>query len=275
MNKQSYLLFIFLLMLASYAQAQGGHGPSFTLATPTLPKGNWNFDLTLMSLHQPQQRGWMTRQTLRYGLTENLQLNLSIPQIIRPLLSPPRTRLAPMMGSFSDAEGSIFWRFHRQDLNIGSRFESTVLISFSYPLYQQQGNIPTRPGGHLAVVTGYASRTLYLWTGGGIQAYLPGDSGQPGTAYYLTGTLGWRPPIFQNDYPKPDWRIFLETFIEHATPSRTATGHLTPTATRWLAGPSVLGLYGKWGIAFGLLFPIHQQPVEENSRFLLNLSYWL
>jgi len=51
MNKQSYLLFIFLLMLASYAQAQGGHGPSFTLATPTLPKGNWNFDLTLMSLH--------------------------------------------------------------------------------------------------------------------------------------------------------------------------------------------------------------------------------
>jgi len=126
-----------------------------------------------------------------------------------------------MMGSFSDAEGAIFWRFHRQDLNIGSRFESTVLISFSYPLYQQQGNIPTRP------------------------------------------------------YPKPDWRIFLETFIEHTTPSRTTTGHLTPATTRWLAGPSVLGLYGKWGIAFGLLLPIHQQPVEENSRFLLNLSYWL
>ena len=63
-------------------QAQGGHGPAFGLATPTLPQGGWNYNSTLMSV-ATGERGVMTRQSLWYGLTQHLQLNASVPEIGR------------------------------------------------------------------------------------------------------------------------------------------------------------------------------------------------
>ena len=80
MNKASLILsFLFLgLALVPQARAQGGHGPVFGLATPTLPQGAWNIDVTLMSAARGD-RAFMARETIRYGLTPDIQLNLSVP----------------------------------------------------------------------------------------------------------------------------------------------------------------------------------------------------
>ena len=45
-----------------------------------------------------------------------------------------------------------------------------------------------------------------------------------------------------------------------------------------ILGPTVLGLFGPWGISGGPLFPVHSdlhgdQP-EEDVRFVVNFSYW-
>jgi hypothetical protein len=43
------------------------------------------------------------------------------------------------------------------------------------------------------------------------------------------------------------------------------------------AGPSVLGLYGAWGLSLGVLFPVYQdvpERQEEGPRPMLNFTYW-
>jgi len=45
-----------------------------------------------------------------------------------------------------------------------------------------------------------------------------------------------------------------------------------------LLGPSVLGLYGKWGLSAGILFPLYNDFTDdsytEDYRLSMVLSYW-
>lgn len=280
MNKASLILsFLFLgLALVPQARAQGGHGPVFGLATPTLPQGAWNIDVTLMSAARGD-RAFMARETIRYGLTPDIQLNLSVPQLIEGIQAPLRTRIGTMMGGMGDAELSIFWRPHVQYPGVGKRFETTLIAGALYPVVAERAGLKVGPGIHAAAVTGYASRTIYAWGGGGYQHYFEKEGDRPGDLRYLSAVFAWRPPLFQGDYPRPDWRVFVESLAEFVGHDKVEGTKVEASGgERVFVGPTVLGLYGKWGIGAGMLIPVYQDyrdtATGEDARFTINLSYW-
>ena len=271
---------LLLALSAPGAQAQGGHGPAFSLATPTLPQGAWNVDVTLMSPSRGDRRALMSRQTVRYGATPDLQFNLSVPVDIERLPDPPNSRVGTMMGGIGDVEASAFWRFQKTYPGVGQRFESTLMVSGLYPTRGERGGVDVGPGAHVAAVTGYASRTVYVWGGAGYQHYFETDGGdRPGDLGYLSAVFAWRPPVFQHDYPKPDIRFFAEGLAEFVGRDEVGGEAVADSGgEKIFAGPTALGLYRAWGLGVGVLFPLYQNlngtQRRENARFALNLSYW-
>ncbi len=268
------------LSLASVyiSHAQGGHGPVFTLATPTLGQGELSFDAMAMSTRQGSS-AWMLRQNWHYGLTEDIQLNVSVPTPLQKIDTPPQGRLGTMMGSYGDLEVSGLFRFYKTYPDVGQRFESSLLLSGSVPTEDKRAGIHVGPSLHGGVVTGYASRTFYAWAGGGYQYYSEQHNDRLGDIAYITGVIGYRPPMFQHDYPKPDWRIFVESVTEWVGDNERDGLELRNTGgTKSLLGPSVLGLYGKWGLSGGILFPVYSNfsGTQESESYRLNfvLSYW-
>lgn len=282
-RKSSGLLFSGLLLVLLFGVtginlAQGGHGPVFTLATPTLGQGELSYDIMVMSVREGQN-AWMLRQNWHYGMTEDIQLNLSIPTTLRGIPSAPHARLGTLMGTYGDIEASGLIRFFKKYPGIGKRFESTLLLSGTVPTEDRRGGIHVGPSLHAGVVTGYASRTLYGWAGGGYQHYFSQHEDRLGPIAYLTGVVGYRPPVFQHDYPKPDWRIFVESVTEWIGDNRLGGQKLSNTGgMKSMLGPSVLGLYGKWGLSAGILFPIYTDFTDnkptEDYRLSMVLSYW-
>lgn len=215
-----------------------------------------------------------------YGITEDLQLSISTHSPIEAVPFPPRTRGSIMMQGNGDIEALAFWRFHRSDCDIGSRFESTLILSGSLPTEKARGGVAVGNAVHAALVTGYASRVTYLWVGGGYQHYFEKGNDQLADLWYGSFVFGWRPPLFRQDYPKPDWRIFVEALAEFPGRDRIK-GAENPHSggSRIVLGPTVLGLYGDWGVSGGVLFPIHQklngnQP-SEKARLMVVVTYWI
>jgi hypothetical protein len=265
--------------LAEPALAQGGHGPSFGLATPTGGRGSISYDLTSMSFLQ-DGGGVMLRHTWRYSPTERIMLNISFPTpLVRHTQPPPRTRGGTLMPGFGDLELTALWRFHQQNLGVGSRFESTAIVGAAHTGEDRRGGVRVGQSLHAAAVTGYASRTVYFWVGGG--AHVPRARGHDrlGTLSYVSAVAGWRPPLFRGDYPRPDWRIFIEGISERAGRDRV-DGELVGASGghKLLVGPSLLGLYGPWGVSVGLLVPVSEDLNDpswnEPARLMTNFSYW-
>ena len=260
--------------------AQGGHGPAFGLATPTAGQGAISADIMTMSLSMMDERSLMSRASVRYGLTPDIMLNFSVPFDLYsgPMDTfVPRTRGGTMMGGFGDMEVMALWRFHKQFPGVGKRFESTLLLSGLYPTSSERGGVGAGPGVHAAVVTGYASRTVYAWGGAGYQGHTKSGDDQLGGLYYVSAVAAWRPPIFAADYPAPDWRIFIEALGERSQRDVVAGEKVPDTGgDKLLVGPSVLGLYGAWGVSLGVLFPVYQDlngPVHaERARLSMNIS---
>jgi len=283
LQKISFRIFFLIIIGLSLtavnsSYAQGGHGPVFTLATPTLGQGELSFDVMTMSTRQGNS-AWMLRQNWHYGLTEDIQLNVSIPTSLQRIDNPPQGRLGTMMGSYGDLEVSGLFRFFKTYPGVGQRFESTLLLSGSVPTEDKRGGLDVGPSLHGGLVTGYASRTFYAWAGGGYQYYSQQHNDRLGGIAYVTGVIGYRPPVFQHDYPKPDWRIFVESVTEWVG-DRQLNG-ITQANTggaKSLLGPSVLGLYGKWGLSGGILFPVYSSfsATQDSESYRMNfvLSYW-
>lgn len=268
----------FSAILNSKAQ---GHGPLFGLQTPTLAKGGVNFNATVMSIAAENDQSFMLRYVWSYGITEDIQLNITTPTVINRLADPPRTRGNSNMPANGDIEASVWYRFFSNAFGVGKRFESTAIFSASYPTESTRGNVNVSNSIHGAISTGYASRTWYAWIGGGYQYYFQKDNEQLGDFPYASLVVGYRPNIFMGDYPKPDWRIFVESLAEFPG-ANTFQGQIVPmngTGKKVMIGPSFLGLYGAWGISFGALFPAYQYVdtnfPKEKYRFSLNISYWL
>lgn len=272
--------FCLMLGVASSAFAEG-HGPLFGLATPTLGDGQWSSDTGLMRMESDLGGRWRGREMIGYGVTEDLQLTLTVPLDSRNNRMMANTRSGAMMGEAGAIEGSALWRFHREAPGIGARRESSLLVGLADAgTFGPDGQFDSGPSLHLAAVTGYASRTTYWWLGGGSQWRHAGEGTRRGTLNYATAVFGWRPPVFRGDYPKPDWRLFLEMMAEQAERDRV-NGLSIPHSggKRLLAGPSVLGLMGSWGVSAGVLLPIAeqlngQQPNTE-YRAKLVFTYWI
>lgn len=195
------------------------------------------------------------------------------------LATPTLARGGSMMGAAETVEASLQWRFHRTAPAIGVRRESALLIGASEPTDEVQGGIEPGTGFNVAAVTGYASRTTYWWFGGGLQGNASRDGAKLGNVYYASAVFGWRPPHFRQNYPKPDWRFFVESLYEKAERHRV-DGQAMPDSgsEKLLVGPSVLGLYGHWGVEGGIVWPVSQklngaQPAE-NYRAKFVFTYW-
>ena len=277
--KRTAFLILLTVTAISKVSAQG-HGPLYGLQTPTLAKGGFDFNVAAMSLATEDDQSFMLRYIWSYGVTEDLQINITTPTMVNRLSEAPRTRGNNNMPANGDIEASVWYRFFSNAFGVGKRFESTAILSVSTPTKESRGGINVSNSIHGAISTGYASRTWYAWVGGGYQYYFEEGNDQLGDLPYASLVVGYRPNIFMGDYPKPDWRIFVESLAEFPG-ANTSEGQLTPVDQRGkkvMLGPSFLGLYGAWGISFGALFPVYQdvtQGPKEEYRLSMNISYWL
>lgn len=259
-----------------------GHGPAFGLSTPTLGKGGWSLDVATMGRVVGQTQMVMMRPMVSYGITEDLQVSASFPM---PLYVPQDVRPAhgmSRMPTSPDVEFLLGWRFQRAGTDVGTRFESTTYVGFDYPTDPIRAGVRTSPGLYGALVTGYASRTVYAWVGGLYRRYMTpvgSTADHPGDVVMYSLVLGYRPPPFQQDFPHPDWRVFLETVGEYAARDVIAGVKRPDTGGHQVfVGPTALGLYGSWGVSGGPVFSVYRQlngsQAREKLRFVLNITFW-
>lgn len=224
----------------------------------------------------------MLRPMVSYGATEDLQLSASFPMPLYRGEGLRPTRAMTRMPAVSDIELTLGWRFHRQGTAVGARFESTAYVGFDYPTEPVSNGISTSPGVTAALVTGYASRTVYVWGGGLYRRYMSPNgptADHVGDLAMYSLVLGYRPPFFREDYPKPDWRVFVEAVGELSARDEAGGTEMANTGGhRIFIAPTLLGLYGAWGLAGGPAFPVYEnlngtQP-DETIRWVLNVIVW-
>lgn len=282
-RRLAMLVILASALLGLPAAYGSGHGPVYGLATPTLGQGGWSLDLAAM-VRENEEDGEMAmiRPMVGYGITEDLQISFSVPVPLYRESSIAPERAMAMMPGTPDHEILVNWRFHRQGTAVGSRFESTALAGVQYPTDSVRAGVRTAPGVVGGVVTGYASRSIYAWAGGLYQRTMNvrgPEADHPGDLALLSLVLGYRPRHFRQELPHADWRIFLEAIGESREPD-VAGGRELPNrgGDRIFVGPTLLGLYGPWGISGGPVFPVWSDlegsQVEEKYRFVVNFTYW-
>lgn len=259
--------------------AAQGHGPVYALSTPTLARGGWSLDVAAMGRQTAAGGMGQLRPMLSYGVTEDLQVSLSAPVPLYRATAVPPARGTTRMPATRDVEGILGWRFHRRAPGVGRRVETTAFLGASYPTEAERGGRATAPAVTGALVTGYASRTIYLWVGGLLRRAFAADGARGGDLAMASVALGWRPPGFRAEYPRADWRVFLEVLGEWSGADHDG-GVPVPDSggRRLLVAPTVLGLFGWWGVAGGPALPIVQaangtQP-EEEVRWVVNVILW-
>jgi hypothetical protein len=268
-----------LLLLNAAAARADGHGPAFGLATPTLGGGQWSSDTAAMSTQNSMGTALMYREMVGYGVNPDLTVALSVPLAQGNMPGTMSRGMEGMMGTGKDIEGSLLWRFQRDAPAVGERYESSLLLGAWDSRDADVEGMPTGHGVTVGAVTGHASRTTYWWVGGGAQHYFPKGNGRLGNLYYVTAVWGWRPPYFQHDYPAADWRLFVES-VGEISQHNEMNGVTLPDSggKKLFLGPSVLGLFGVWGVEAGVIFPISQtlngtQP-KDDYRAKLGFTYW-
>jgi hypothetical protein len=260
-----------------------GHGPVFGGATPTLGKGGWSFDLAWMgSIGANDASEQLLRSMISFGITEDVQISGSLPVSLVGGDRMPMGRMMAMMAFSRDVEGLASWRFHRQNVGEGARFESTAHIGGGIPLQSRRAAMRTAPYGYAAVASGYASRAHYFWLGGGYQRPAADGGDRFGDVKFYSVVYGYRPKALRLDYPKPDLRFFVEAVGEATGRTRHGAATMVNSGGRVLmVGPTALLLYKAYGIEGGVQFPVYQrtnggQP-HERLRVGMNVSYffWL
>lgn len=275
------------IAFASGGARATGHGPVYGLATPTLAEGGWSLDVSAMYRQMGDAgdvngHAAMLRPMLGYGITEDLQLSFSVPV---PIYTHPGLRTARMMGMMTaapDAEGLLTWRFQRNGNDVGSRIESTALLGLEYPSDSVRAGVRTAPGFLVGGVTGYASRSVYAWAGALYRRYqtpLGPSADHPGDLLFYSLVVGYRPEMFRQELPHADWRFFVEAVGEWTGRDRIAGRAVVDSGgNHILVGPTVLGLFGSWGISGGPMFVAYSNlngtQREDRLRFVTNYTYW-
>lgn len=272
-----------LLMLSAISIAFGsGHGPVFGLATPINPKGAWSLDLGTMGRVGSDDSGAMERAMLSYGITGDIQVSISAPAVFTAAPLPPG-RVTAMMPATGDFEALGAWRFQRRDTGVGSRFETTTYGGVILPGSQKPpgllGQLNWAPGVLGMIVTGYASRSNYLWAGVGAMHFdESGGDRRPGILLYSLA-YAYRPKPLRKGYSHWDGRFFVEMNGEYS--DKVLHNHLSVPGTnggRVFVGPTTLWLYKNYGIGAGIQFPVYRNtgPVfgRERYRFAIDFSYF-
>lgn len=272
---------VVLIALTPHVAAASGHGPVFGGATPTLGKRGWSFDQAWMGRRDRTDGDHqLLRTMIGYGLTEDLQLTVSLPIELSDSGHMPMARMMATMSGNNEMEALASWRFHRRNIGDGGRFESTVSLGATLPFDSRHAGIRTAPSLYAAIATGYVSRAHYVWVGASHQRPMWEHHGdRHGDVSSYSVVYGYRPKALRLEYPKPDLRFFVETVGEIT--GKPTQGGVTVDAAGGHAiftGPTALLLYKAYGFSGGVLFPIYQRidgdQSKERFRFAVNVSYF-
>lgn len=278
--------FVFVAYCAVYAAPAlaSGHGPVFGATTPTLGRGGWSVDqaFTIRS-GDDDQRSTMIKTMISYGITEEVQLSVSLPIAMHDG-NLSQARMMSLMSSDKEMEGLVGYRFHKRPVGIGGRFESTVYLGGTVPFEAERGAVQAGVPGiaagasaEVAIATGYASRSHYVWVGGGLQHFFERQQERIGPSRLATVVYGYRPPALRTEAGKPDLRFFGEATFEDRGAS-TVAGQPVDSARTLFAGPTALLLYKAFGVEGGVLFPVTATTTsgraKERFRAAINFSYF-
>ena len=271
------LLFFCSLLLAPLLRADG-HGPVFSLATPTNSKGEWSFDSGLFGRSNDFGSQVSFRELIGYGFTPHLTLSVTAPAVAGDQLLTP-TRIQPG----ADFDATLKWRFQHRATKVGTRIESTAFAGLVVPGPQSgYRNIVTTnaPGAMFGAVTGLASRSHYVWLGATFTRFFEHAGAKRPDVFDYSLVYGYRPPKWRRSPEKWDWRLFAELIGEHSDRYTRAGVAIPQTQAHQLfLGPSLLGIYRSYTLSFGALAPIYQsvssQLPHERVRFAVNFSYLL
>lgn len=273
------LLCVIVLLSLSLQASATGHGPVFGYATPTNSQGEWSFDFGLLERNTALGSQLTARSMFTYGFTPHLQIAFTTPALLTNS-DMPSSRIA----GGDDFESNVGWRFHHQAKDVGTRFESTVFGGIVVPGPQTGSGIVGSqkrvPGVNMAVVTGLASRSHYVWLGGGYTRFMERDGDRKPDTLSYSLVYGYRPLRLRKDYPFWDWRVFAELTGERDTRVLQA-GTVIPCteAHQVFLGPSTLGIYKSFAVEGGVQFPIYRSVgflfPRERVRVAVNVSYFL
>jgi len=276
MNKSRIWICLAAVLSAREVHASG-HGPVFGAATPTLGRGGWSIDQAYTFRGGDDDAQQMFKTMVSFGITETVQVSGSIPLAMADGLTP--SRMMSAMSSEREFEGLLAYRFQKRTIGIGGRQESTLYVGGTVPMESERYGAAVGPSLVIQAATGYASRSHYVWFGGGVQQFLERGGDRQGSSRFLTAVYGYRPPRMRVEPGKPDLRFFVEATAENRTATQVADVDVDQDARTMFVGPTSLLVYKAIAVEGGVLFPVYQRAnqVKERVRVAVNFAYffWL
>jgi hypothetical protein len=265
------------LLLTSTALASD-HGPVFGYATPVNSQGEISCDTGIFGRNGTEGTQFSTGTGCGYGVTPHVTINAFLPATFGSG-SLPESRIV----SGSEWAAGASWRFLHSITTVGKRIESTASIGVVIPGPQQDSGVLAdlhrAPGIAGWLASGYASRSQYLWLGGGYTSFTTASGDRRPDTISWSGVYGYRPAKLRRGYDQWDYRGFAELTGEHTGNVLSAGSALPDSSTTsvWL-GPSILAIFKNVAIEGGIQAPIYRDASEslygrERIRFAVNVSY--
>src|ERR1700722_9017307 len=190
------------------------HGPVFSYATPVNSQRELSFDTGIFGRNGSQGTQLSTGSGFGYGLTPHLTVNVFLPATFSSG-SLPESRII----SGSEWSAGASWRFLHSVTSVGKRIESTASLGVVVPGPQQDsgvlGNLHRAPGVAGTLATGFASRSQYLWAGGGYTRFAEASGDRRPDTISWSAVYGYRPSRLRRGYDQWDYRGFAELTGEH------------------------------------------------------------
>ena len=254
------------------------HGPVFSYATPVNSQRELSFDTGIFGRSGSLGTQLSTGSSFGYGLTPHITVSAFLPATFGSG-SLPESRIV----SGSEWSASASWRFLHSVTSVGKRIESTASLGVVVPGPQQDSGVLASlhraPGVAGSLATGLASRSQYLWAGGGYTRFAEGTEDRRPDTLSWSGVYGYRPAKLRRGYDQWDYRGFAELTGEH-TGNVVKSSTILPdssTTSVWL-GPSVLAIFKNVAISSGVQVSVFRDASDsiygrEHFRFALNFSY--
>jgi hypothetical protein len=254
------------------------HGPVFSYATPVNSQRELSFDTGIFGRSGSQGTQLSTGSSFGYGITPHVTISAFLPATFGSG-SLPESRIV----SGSEWSAGASWRFLHSVTSVGKRIESTASLGVVVPGPQQDSGVLASlhraPGVAGSLATGLASRSQYLWVGGGYTRFAEASGDRRPDTLSWSGVYGYRPAKLRRGYNQWDYRGFAELTGEH-TGNVLKSGVILPnssTTTIWF-GPSLLAIFKNVAISGGVQAPVFRDASDsiyggEHLRFAINFSY--
>ena len=254
------------------------HGPVFGYATPVNSQRELSLDSGIFGRYGSRGTQFSTGSLFGYGVTPHLTVSAFLPASFGRG-SLPESRMTDGGEWYAGAS----WRFLHSVTTVGKRIESTASLGLVVPGPQQDsgilGTLHRAPGVAGSVATGFASRSQYLWAGGGYTGFAERSGDRRPDTISWSGVYGYRPAKLRRGYDQWDYRGFAEFTGEH-TGNVRSNRFIVPgssTTSLWL-GPTVLAIFKDVAISGGLQAPLFRDASDslygrEHIRFAINFSY--